>query len=569
MRELFIRLKAYPSVTVELAAASLFANLLALASPLFVIQVLNRYVAHGVDSTLFTLTAGVLIAIAFEVAFRQIRLTIANALSQPFDRSNAEAAYDSLTQAQADVMARMSAGQKRQAAGAVDAVQQAYSAPNMAAYLDLPFSLVFLLALALLSPPLAGVAVIFVILVIVLGWLSLGAMKSPTEALQGQMSTRQGLLDSAIMDVDTVRAFNGAGFLTKRWRQTQDALAEIRATIATRQGRSQNFTQGIQALMSTSIIATGGMLVVSGNLDVGLLIGANILAARTLAPIIRVTQTASVMATANTARTTLENLIKLPRESKQGSALGNYKGGMEFKDVAFVYAGQPTPLFESLNLRLEPGALFVVSGTNGAGKTTLSRLLAGLLIPSRGQILVDGVDLAQVAPEWWRRQIIYLPQEPSFFSGTVRENILAFNPDLSEADLNSVIRDAGLEKFFAASREGFEMALRGGGKNLPVGIRRRLALARAMAVDGRLVILDEPLEGLDSEGAQQIGQLMSTLSKKGCTIIAFSHDPNIIKGAKYILDLNSKPVPRVLQRNEQNGTPSPTTSAQPAGQESA
>ena len=552
MRELFIRLRAYPTVTAELAAASLFANILALASPLFVIQVLNRYVSHGVDSTLFTLTAGVLIAIAFEVAFRQIRLSIANSLSQPFDRTNADAAFEILTQARADVMARLNAGQKRQAAAAVDSIQQAYAAPNMAAYLDLPFSMVFLLALALLSLPLAGIALLFVILVIVLGWFSLGAMKQPTEAMQGQMSARQGLLDSAIMDVDTVRVFNAGQFLTKRWRQIQDGLADVRATISARQGRSQNFTQGIQALMSTAIIAVGGMLVVSGNLDVGLLIGANILAARTLAPIIRVTQSASVLATAKTARTTLDNLVKLPCEPKQGSALGNYKGGVEFKDVAFLYTGQPTPLFESLNLRLEPGALFVVAGANGAGKTTLARLLAGLLSPSRGQILVDGVDLAQVAPEWWRRQIIYLPQEPSFFTGTVRENIMAFNPDLSEAELNSVIRDAGLEKFFAASREGFDMELRGGGNNLPVGIRRRLALARALAVDGRLVILDEPLEGMDSEGAQQIGALMNTLSQKGCTIIALSHDPKIIKGAVHILDLNAKPVPRVLQAKDPN-----------------
>ncbi|MCW8917110.1 MAG: ATP-binding cassette domain-containing protein [Magnetovibrio sp.] len=547
MHELFIRLKAYPVVTFELAAASLFANILALASPLFVIQVLNRYVSHGVDSTLFTLTAGVLIAIAFEVAFRQIRLNIANALSRPFDRLNADATFEILTGARADVLTRMSAGQKRQAAAAVDSIQQAYAAPNMAAYLDLPFALVFLVALLMLSAPLAGIAAVFVLVVILMGWFGVRGMKQPTEALQNQMGQRQGLLDSAIMDVDTVRAFTADQFLRRRWQQMQDGLENIRSVMSSRQGRSQNLTQGIQALMSTAIIATGGMLVVGGNLDVGLLIGANILAARTLAPIIRVTQSASVVANAKTGRATLNALMKLPREATTGSALGNYKGGIEFKDVGFAHQGQPTPLFESLTLKLEPGALFVVAGANGAGKTTLARLLAGLLSPSRGQILVDGVDLAQTAPQWWRRQIIYMPQEPSFFSGTVRENIMAYNPDMSEADLNSIIRDAGLEKFFATSKEGFDMALRSGGRNLPVGIRRRLALARALASNGRLVVLDEPLEGLDAEGAQQIGKLMNALSQRGCTIIALSHDPNIIKGAVHVLDLNVKPVPRLLQ----------------------
>ena len=90
MNELFTRLKAYPSVSAELAVASAFANILALASPLFVIQVLNRYVAHGIDATLWTLTAGVVFAIAFEAAFRQLRFRIADALARPFDRANAD-----------------------------------------------------------------------------------------------------------------------------------------------------------------------------------------------------------------------------------------------------------------------------------------------------------------------------------------------------------------------------------------------------------------------------------------------------------------------------------------------
>jgi len=207
-------------------------------------------------------------------------------------------------------------------------------------------------------------------------------------------------------------------------------------------------------------------------------------------------------------------------------------------------------------MTLPPGALFVVSGANGAGKTTLARLIVGLMRPSRGQILVDGVDLAQVAPEWWRRQLIYLPQEPSFINGTVRENIMAFNPSLDEQGLNMVIHDAGLDKFFATSQQGFDMKLQAGGRDLPVGIRRRLGLARALAVGGSLVVLDEPTEGLDAEGALQVGRVMSALRKRGCTIIALSHDPNIIKGAPHILDLNAKPVPKLIEVKPSGAEPS-------------
>jgi len=549
VNELLKRLKAYPLVTAELLGASLFANVLALATPLFVIQVLNRYVAHGVTSSLVTLVVGVLAAIIFEVLFRQIRLTLAAALSRPFDRALSARAYTVLTGARADALGQLSPGQKREAASAPDAVQQAYSAPNIAAYLDFPFAFVFLLALLLLSPPLALIAVVFVAIVSVMGIISLKAMKAPTERLQGHLTDRQGLLDSALSDADTVRAFTAQDHLRSRWAKVLDALDGARTQLALRQGGQQNLTAGVQALMSTAIIAVGGALVVAGQLDVGLLIGANILAARTLGPILRVTQSAGAIAKANSAAQVIDSFSRLPLEPREGSALGAYMGGLEFKDVGFAYPGQPTPLFESLSMTLAPGALFVVAGANGAGKTTLARLMLGLIRPSRGQILVDGVDLAQVAPEWWRRQVIYLPQEPSFFNGTVRENIMAFNPEMDEQGLNTVVRDAGLEKFFATSQQGFDMKLQAGGRDLPVGIRRRLGLARALSVNGKLVVLDEPTEGLDAEGAQQIGRVMNDLSKRGCTIIALSHDPNIIKGVPVILDLNSKPVPKLIQTN--------------------
>lgn len=546
MNELIKRLKAYPAVSAELAVASLFANILALASPLFVIQVLNRYVAHGVDATLWTLTAGVVCAIAFEATFRQLRFRIADAVSRPFDRENADKVFSMLTFARAEALAQIPAGQKREAAGAPDAIAQAFGAISLTAYLDAPFAVLFLLALALLSPALALVALLFVLGVVALGWINHRAQQGPASDLQNAASGRQALLDSTLGESDTVRAFTAAGLLQEHWQTAMGKMNAIAARLTMRQGGAQTSIGAIQAFMSTAIIAIGGMLVVSGNLDVGLLIGANILAARALQPIARLTQMAGTMAKANSAQAAIDLLERLPRERTQGSALGEYKGGIEFKDLGFAYPGRPVPLFESLSLKLEPGSLFVVSGANGTGKTTLAKLMAGLLVPSRGQILADGVDLTQIAPEWWRRQLVYLPQEPGFINATVRENLKAFNPTLTEKALNAVIREAGLEEFFATSQEGFDMPLQAGGRNLPLGIRRRLAMARALSCGGKLVILDEPVEGLDADGAQQMGRTINALSKRGCTIIALSHDPNIIKGAPHILDLNAKPVPRLL-----------------------
>ena len=187
-----------------------------------------------------------------------------------------------------------------------------------------------------------------------------------------------------------------------------------------------------------------------------------------------------------------------------------------------------------------------MSGINGAGKTTLARMILGLLEPVRGSILVDGVDLGQVVPLWWRQQVVYLPQEPHFLNTTIRENILAFNPGLDDAGLNRLVDSAGLREFIDQSPQGLETQLSDTGSNLALGIRRRLALARGLATGGKLAIFDEPAEGLDNEGRTQVNQVMNELARQGATIIAFSHDPNTLKGAPLLLDLNSKPVPRVI-----------------------
>ena len=230
----------------------------------------------------------------------------------------------------------------------------------------------------------------------------------------------------------------------------------LRRRIAARHGLVQSLTQSAQALMSVTIIAVAATLVVTGEFDIGVMIGANILAARALGPIARLAQLGEPFAK---ARQSLNMFAKIPQERLQGSALQSYKGGLQFKDVGFAYTGANTPLFESLSHNLESGGVLIIRGANGSGKTTLARLIVGLLEPRRGHILVDGVDLAQIVPEWWRKQVIYMPQEPRFLNASLRDNLLAFNPDLDDAGLGRLIETAGLRSFVDQSPDGLDTAL--------------------------------------------------------------------------------------------------------------
>ena len=548
MKELFRRLLLKPGLALEIGVASLFANILALAAPLFVIQVLNRYVAHGVDATLATLTSGVLLAIALEYAFRKVRMRLARAVSAGPDNNIASAGFNVLLKVKASALERIPQGQRQQIVSATSSIEKAYGSGNIAAVFDVPFALLFVGVLFLLNPVLAGIVAFFLVAVFIIGTFSASRLQKDTRQLLQVSGNSNSLIRSATAEIDTVRAFNASSFLGKLWASQLDRVQGLRRAMEARQGGTQTIIQSATALMSVIVVSVGATLVVAGEIDVGAMIGANILAARALMPISRFSQMGATFAEAAESLSILREFAKLPLEPDSGSIKSQYKGGLEFKDVAFVFPGNTTPLFESLSLAIKPGTILVVSGSNGAGKTTLTRLITGIIEPVRGQILADGLDLRQASPEWWRRQMVYMPQEPTLLNTTIRENLMTVNPEVSEEQLAKSISAAGLVNFLDESPKGLETQITENGRTLSLGIRRRLALARALTTDGMLVIFDEPTEGLDAEGISSVYTAMKELARRGRTIIVVSHDPKIVKGAQIAIDLNVKPVPRIADR---------------------
>ena len=548
MKELFSRLKHRPLVFAEMTLASLLASILGLASSLFVIQVLNRYVTHGVDATLTTLAIGTIIAIFFEFGYRQVRLKLAAIVNAPFNEALSNSSFSLLTGAKSSAVESLAFGLRQQIISAADTIQNAYSAPNVAAIFDVPFALIFVGVLFLLSPPIAIIVLIFLISIFLIALLTLASLRQPISDLTIIGSKRNALISSAIDAADTVRAFNAQSYIRKQWRSETGLFQRLLRIVSARQGLLGSIGAGAQALMSVAVITLGAVLVVKGQMDVGGMIGANILASRALGPILKLAQMSEALAKARQAKILLQEFSKIPMERIDGTALGKYSGQLEFQDLAFTHPGQRASLFESLSLKLEPGSLLPFSGANGAGKTTLARIIVGLLEPTRGKILIDGVDLAQVAPEWWRKQIIYLPQEPTFLRASIRENLQTTGTSLDDKTLNELARVAGLKTFIDQSPDGFDTQIKNNGANLSLGIRRRIALARALASDGMLVVIDDPTEGLDAEGAKVVWNALKSLSKRKRTVIVFSHDANILSAAPYHINLNSKPIPKLVKK---------------------
>tara|TARA_Y100001970_G_scaffold268825_1_gene360534 strand:- start:214 stop:855 length:642 start_codon:yes stop_codon:yes gene_type:complete len=164
----------------------------------------------------------------------------------------------------------------------------------------------------------------------------------------------------------------------------------------------------------------------------------------------------------------------------------------------------------------------------------------GILEPNYGSISVDGVLINQLQEPWWRKNIIYLPQEIEFIDGSFRVNIFGDMKLIQPKEINQILFESGIKEYIDDQQNGIEAILTSTGKELSPGIRKKIAIARALTSKGKIVILDEPTESLDQLGSSQVYKLINKLHKENKTIIICSSDPYIINGASAILNLNPK-----------------------------
>jgi ATP-binding cassette subfamily C protein LapB len=148
---------------------------------------------------------------------------------------------------------------------------------------------------------------------------------------------------------------------------------------------------------------------------------------------------------------------------------------------------------------------------------------------------------------WWRQQLAAVPQEPNLLDGTLLTNLKALRVNLGDEEIQSALNFVGLDKILNQSNDGLEMNVVSNNSQLSLGIRKRFALARAILINGKVVIMDEPTEGLDDQGAQAFYRYLNRCVEESRTVILLSHDKAIIKGADFVIDLNSKPTPKVVK----------------------
>ena len=543
MKEFYRRITSNKSLFAKLLVASFLVNILALATPIYVIQVLQRYVAYGVVSTLVTLVVGICFIVIFEFFFRNIR----HRMAREYELQNvliANSILNKLTSIKSHIY---ETGQKLRndlINKNLSIIQNVYTASGILVLIDVPFTLIFLLALFLIHYQLGIIAIIFLLIpfmIIRYYKEKLGNLSSQSDANNGNLFR---IFDNVITRNITLKFFDLLKPITASWNIVANSIANNREDLESEKNVISSFSSSLGSLLTVVIIGWGATLAVDGQITVGALIGANILAARALMPIIRFTQMQESIFKGESASIEISKFLGMNSDENSGREIKEFTGSAIFSDLQFTYPSKKNPMFENLSFEASSGDIVSISGNNGSGKSTLIKVIINVLELNRGQILIDQIDLNQLSINWYRDQISYSPQEPTFIDGTLGDNIIGSN-QIEPSELTNTLRDVDLLNYINSHESGINMVLDNRGEDLPLGIRRRISLARSIIGNGTIVVFDEPTEGLDKVGKDAVYKLLKKLKDSKKTIFIASNDENILTMANIMIDLNIKPKPSV------------------------
>ena len=538
MREFLNRLAGNRPLLSKLLIASFLVNILALATPIFVIQVLQRYVAYGVKSTLITLVVGILFIIIFEFFFRNIR----HRMAREYELSNiaiANSVLNKLTVIKSHIFETASKFRNDIINRNINSIRNTFTASNILVILDVPFAAIFLLALFLIHYQLGILTLIFIVLPFAVNRYygnKINKLSGQNEAISTNIFR---IFDNAISRNLTVKFFNLIKPLTASWNIIANKIVNNKENLEASKNTQSSFFHGISSILTVAVIGWGATLAVDGQISVGALIGANILAARCLMPIVKFVQTQENIVKGEKASKEIQMFLSIPTDNGSGREIKEFKGSIQCSNLQFIYPKSKNPIFENLDLNLYSGQITVITGQNGSGKSTLIKVLSGILDFTKGSLNLDQIAINQVSLVWLREQLSYSPQEPTFLDGTLGENIIG-SKKLEGDQFSKLLLDVDLLNFVNSHEKGINMVLDNRGEELPLGIRKRISHARSLVNHGKIVLMDEPTEGLDLVGKKAMIKLLLALKKEDKTVVVATNDQDIIDLSDQSVELNIK-----------------------------
>jgi ATP-binding cassette subfamily C protein LapB len=521
----------------HVALAAFLVNMLALAAPLFTMNVYDRVIPNGAVPSLIALAVGLGLAIVFDFIIRIVRARIIDITGKKIDVVLASDIFEhilALKMANRPTSVGILANQMRD----FESVRDFFTSGTVVAATDLAFAVIFIGVLFLIAGPLAWIPLIMLPIVLIAGFILQRPLDRAINRLQSESAARHGVLIESLSGIETVRATGAESRMQTAWERSVAATARSGEEVHLWSSIALTVSSSAQQLTSMLLVVVGVFLILNGQITMGALIGANMLSGRVLAPISSLASLITRATQTVISLRAIDKLMNLERERPPGRTFVERKvaqGSVVFDNVSFSYPGSNESALEKVSFKIAPGERVAIIGRVGSGKTTVGRLLAGFYEPREGSVSIDGIDSRQYDPADLRTGIGFVMQDTDLFFGKLRDNITLGKPSATDEEVVNAARLAGVEQFIAGHPLGYDMPISEGGRSLSGGQKQAIGLARAMIRNPKIIFMDEPTAHFDVRSEAEFLERLKTLAKTDMTIIVSTHRPSLLSLVNRIL----------------------------------
>lgn len=554
-KRFFPLIKPYTGILIEVFLASVVLSLFGLASPIFMQTIVDQVLVHHDEGLLNLMLIGMVVVALFQMATSTLRTYLIGYVSARLNITMLSHFYRHLLSLPMRFFALRRTGDLTTRFKENATIQRLLTGTTVSAVLDFVMLFIYLGLMFYYNAELTLVMLIFVPLSVGLTLIYTPILKSFSQRAFLARSEQSSVLIDSLRGIDVVKA--EAIERTTRWHWEDKFTNEVH--IGFRRLKMQMlFGAGgnmINLLSNTVILWYGATLVIAGNLSVGQLMAFNALIGNVMGPILGLIGIWPQVQEARIALDRLNDVYDTPmekaRQSGQGLILKHIEGHLVFDNVFFRYGvGSDEPyVLSNIDLNIESGQKIAIVGRSGAGKTTLVKLVSRLFDPSEGRVTLDGVDVRDFEPNWLRHQVGMVMQDPFLFSGTIAENIAMGQTDVDMDHLIDISKLACVHDFVRDLPLGYDTKVGEQGMGLSGGQNQRIAIARALFHNPKLLIFDEATNALDTESEQAI-QANLDLFLKDRTALIIAHRLSTVKDADLIVVLDKGHIVELGHHNE-------------------
>ena len=553
-------------------ASSIVINLLAVAFPLLMLQLYDRILPYQSLDTLALIAVAVGIAVAVESVMRAVRSYATAWISARFEHKAMLAVTERALAEPLHDFERKGTGTVMDDYKSVSSLRYHYSGQTFQQLMDLPFTLLYVLIVFILSPWVGLLLAVGYAVFIFITWKN--GRDDPIlikDQKQGDLR-RANFLNETLSNVHTLKSMTMESLMLRRYERLQESCARLMSRVTYALDMSAGIGNIFSPMMNMLIVALGAWLVIGNHLTNGELAACILLGMRALAPVQRLGgmwskyQQDEILRD-NLALTLLQDGLPPKPEVEEGAVrladrpMSTAK--LQLENMHYRFPGSKTELFDGLSLTVKPGEFLAIKGDSGSGRSTLLQLMAGVLHPTEGQVLIDDQDVRMIPLEQLSEHVGYLPQKAMMFEGSLLDNVSVFEPNRVDRALQTA-KMLGLGDFVSKMPRGWDSPVGDSAADaMPPGYRQRIAIVRALSNQPNIILFDDATSVMDSEGDATFLKFMETIRGK-VTVVLVSQRPSFLRLADrtlflqdgHLLEVDPNKVSSIREASAAKATPS-------------